>query len=140
MFAVGCARDVRICAVNSTSWEELPLQGRPVREIAYIGNGKDADLVISFADGSRGTVGSHRVTINSAAPVRLTIESLDDLNVAVRVTGEGLAVGSGRLLNDFADDETFGAEIRDGVARWATPGRHEIGVAAPIELELTGLE
>jgi len=122
--------------MTDATWEALPLNNRPIREIVYHGNGKDADLVITFADGSTGTVTSRHVTITSAVSTQLTIESLDDLNLAIRIAGPGLAIASGRVCNYYDDHEEFGPEFRDDVAKWAAPGNHDLGIVTPVELEL----
>ncbi|QIS14558.1 hypothetical protein [Nocardia arthritidis] len=126
--------------MSEAPWEALPLHNKPVREIVYSGNGKDAELVLTFPDGSTGTVPSHHVSITSVVPIQLTIESLDDLNLAVRITGEALAVDAARVLNYYADDEAGGSEFLEDVAKWATPGRHDIDIVTPVEIELTATE
>ncbi|AHH20354.1 hypothetical protein NONO_c55740 [Nocardia nova SH22a] len=113
------------------------MQDRVIREIGYFGNGKDGDLVITFADGSTGTVPSHHVSIDFSAPMRLTISSVDDLNLAVRITGEGLRLTAGRVANNDADDERYEQEFRDEVAEWVAPGDHSLGIVTPVELEMT---
>ncbi|NNH72784.1 hypothetical protein HLB23_23450 [Nocardia uniformis] len=116
------------------------MSNKPVREIVYAGNGKDAELTITCSDGSTGTVASRHVLISSTAPMQLTISSLDDLNLAVRISGLGLAIAAGRVANYDADDEEFGARFRDDVAQWAEPGCHDLGIVTPVELELTAIE
>ncbi|WP_040737326.1 hypothetical protein [Nocardia tenerifensis] len=122
--------------MTDAEWETLPVQDRAVQEIGYFGNGKDADLVITFADGSTGTVPSRHVSITSSTTMQLTISSLDDLNLAVRITGEGLAIAAGRVANYAADDELYGPRFRDDLAQWTMPGRHSVGTVTPVELEL----
>ncbi|MGW4846580.1 hypothetical protein [Nocardia brasiliensis] len=122
--------------MTDAQWETLPVQDKVVEEIGYFGNGKDADLVVKFADGSTGTVPSHHVSIASSASIQLTISSLDDLNLAVRITGKDLSITTGRVVNYDADHEHYGSEFRDDVAQWGTPGRHSLGIVTPVELEL----
>ncbi|WP_157762172.1 hypothetical protein [Nocardia yamanashiensis] len=123
--------------MTGAPWEELPLRNRQVREILYSGNGKDADLIISFADGSTGTIPSHHVSITSSAPIQMTIVSEDDLNLAVRITGVDLAVASAKVVNYDFDDAEYGPRFQVDIAKWATPGRHGIGIVTPVELELS---
>ena len=134
-------RYVKIPHVREVQWEALPLHNEPVREIVYSGNGKDAELVLTFPDGSTGTVPSHHVSIASAAPIQLTIESLDDLNLAVRISGTALAVAAARVVDYYFDDEAEGrAEFLEDVAKWATPGRHDLGIVTPVDIELTAAD
>ncbi|MFE3190184.1 hypothetical protein ACFXHA_14325 [Nocardia sp. NPDC059240] len=122
--------------MTATCWEPLPLSNKPVREILYSGNGKDGDLTISYADGSTGTVGGQHVSISCIGPVQLTVESLDDLNLAIRLVGAGLTISSGRIVNHYTRDDALAAEFRDDLGRWVEGGCRDLGIVTPVELEL----
>lgn len=126
--------------MSEAPWEALPLHNMPVREISYTGNGKDADLVLTFLNGSTGTVPSRHVSITSSAPIQLVIQSLDDLNLGVRISGANLAVAVATVCNFYADDKPGATEFREDVAKWATPGHHDIGIVTPVEIQLTATE
>ncbi len=121
--------------MTDNHWKDLPIADKPIREIVYAGNGKDADLIITFADGSGGTVTSHYGSITSNSPTQLTIEALDDRDLAIRITGPDLVIASGRVHN--YDDDEWTPEFRDDVAKWAEPGKHDLSIETPVQLELT---
>jgi hypothetical protein len=124
---------------NKTSWVSLPHTDEPLRSVTHVGNGKDADIVIEFADGRRIELGVATVRVEADRGVVIETSALDDLSLEISYTGPNLLLRHGRI--GFSDDERWRAEIVDSARAWIESGcGGELSYAVYVELRLASAQ
>lgn len=125
-------------STRGTGWVPILTEPAPLREVIVSGNGKDADLTISLADGRRFEMGAADVTVSADGPVTVRFKRIDDVNAEIRYSGADLEVRSARI--SFGPDGTD--EFRDDVSEWlessphANPYRDSLGYCVDAEIVL----
>jgi hypothetical protein len=124
---------------RNTSWVSLPQADEPLGSVTHVGNGKDADMVIEFADGRRIELGVASVRVEADRGVLIETSALDDLNLEISYTGRNLSLRYGRI--GFRTDEKWRAEFVDGARAWIESGcRGALSWVVHVELQLASAQ
>lgn len=101
-----------------TNWVDFPLIGNRLTSVRYQGSGKDAELVLAFADGRRVTLPVGRARVETDCGIIVTVSRLDDVSLSIEYTGPDLQLASARFgwPGDSRDEADFRADARSWLA------------------------
>jgi hypothetical protein len=131
--------------VNATGWVTLPFVGAQLKSVTHIGNGKDAELRLMFASGSRVTLPVSRVRVETDRGVVVDVSGRGDAELLIDYSGADIYLHSGQFTiddggYDYMLAEFLGemlAEFLDEAQSWvAAGGDKELRWAVRVELRL----
>jgi len=121
---------------NVTSWVTLPFVGERLASVVHFGNGKDADLELTFASGRRATLPVSAVRVEADRGVVVDVSSWDDVSLRIEYFGPDLSLHSGRFGVPDYDDE-FDAGFLAVAESWLAAGcQEELRWVVEVELRL----
>jgi hypothetical protein len=139
--SAGVRRDDVLCGgqmviANAIGWVTLPFVGEPLKSVIHIGNGKDAELQLTFASGSSVTLAVSRVRVEADRGVVVDVSGGGDNGLRVEYSGPNLYLHSGRFAFP-EDDASMTAEFLDAAQSWlAAGGNDELWWVVEVELRL----
>ena len=78
-------------------WIEMPMMGERLESVRFLGNGKDAELVLAFAGGRLVTLPVSRSRVEVGSGIIVDVSSLDDVSICIEYAGPDLHLRSGRF-------------------------------------------
>lgn len=120
--------------MDDTTWFHLPFAGEPLASLTHIGNGKDADIVLKFANGKHKEFGASHVRVETDHGIVVEVSPIDDMTLTSTYTGNGLWLRRGRI--HFTDDERWLEEFLDDARAWAESDYRALGYVVNAELWL----
>jgi hypothetical protein len=92
-------------SADQGGWHSVLAGPAPLADVVIVGSGKDADILITLADGRELSMGADDVTVSADSSVQARITRLDDVNIQIRYCGPGLVARSVRVKYDSRDPE-----------------------------------
>jgi hypothetical protein len=121
---------------NSIGWVTLPFVGAPLKSVIHMGNGKDADLQLTFASGSIVTLPVSRVRVEADRGVVVDVSGWGDLELRIEYSGPNFYLHSGRFTFPENTGSTT-AEFLDEAQSWLAEGcNREFLWVVKVELHL----
>jgi hypothetical protein len=113
---------------TATTWVDLPFADEALESVVHFGNGKDAELRLTFADGRRLVfdVGAVRVEVDGGVVVETS--RWDDVSLIIDYRSADLRLRSAQIGYE-TERAAEAREFRDSVRAWLAEGYD------PVELE-----
>jgi hypothetical protein len=125
-----------IGSMDVASWVTLPFAGERLESVVHFGNGKDAELVLTFVGGRRVTLLVNAVRVEADRGVVVDVSSWDDVSLRIEYLGSDLHLHSGRFGYPGPRDK-FDAEFLAEAESWLAAGcEKELLWVAKAELRL----
>jgi hypothetical protein len=122
--------------MDVASWVTLPFAGERLASVVHFGNGKDAELLLTFAGGPRVTLPVCAVRVEADRGVVVDVSSWDDVSLRIEYLGSDLYLHSGRF-GCPGDGEEFVAEFLAEAQSWLAAGcAEELRWVVKVELRL----
>jgi hypothetical protein len=119
------------------SWVTLPFAGERLASVVHFGNGKDADLTLTFAGGRRVVLPVSAVRVEADRGVVVDVSRWDDVSLRIEYLGSDLYLHSGRFGYPGNFDQ-FVAEFPAEAQSWLAAGcEEELLWVVEVELRLT---
>src|SRR5215468_9959882 len=113
------------------SWVTLPFAGERLESVVHFGNGKDAELTLTFAGGRRAVLPVNAVRVEADRGVVVDVSRWDDVSLTIQFLGSDLYLHSGRF--GYPDDGEFLACAES----WLAAGcEEELSWTVEVELRL----
>lgn len=120
--------------MEPTAWVTLPWRDQPLRSVTHIGNGKQHELSIEFADGKRVDLASSTVRVEVDHGIVVETSPWGDTKLHIRYSGANLVLTGGRIGFDRESAATF----PDDAQIWIEASSHdELLYTVDAELQLT---
>lgn len=112
--------------MNVATWVSLPFAGERLESVVHFGNGKDAELRLTFAGGRRVTldISASVVRVKADRGVVVEVSSWDDVSLVIKYLGPDLHLHSGRFGFPGGGDEWV-AEFLAQARSWLAAGCEE---------------
>jgi hypothetical protein len=118
------------------SWVTLPFAGERLESVVHFGNGKDADLTLTFVGGRRVVLLVDAVRVETDRGVVVDVSSWDDVSLYIEYLGSDLYLHSGRLGYP-GDHDNFVDEFLALAQSWLAAGcEEELLWTVDVELRL----
>jgi hypothetical protein len=123
-----------------SNWVTLPFAGERLASVVHFGNGKDADLLLTFAGGRRVTLPVSGVRVEADRGVVVDASRWDDVSLRIEYLGSDLYLHSGRFGCPGDRDEflaRFVASFPAEAQSWLAAGcEKELPWTVEVELRL----
>ena len=120
--------------MDVANWIAMPLAGERLESVVFFGNGKDAELGLTFADGRRVTLPTSAVRVEVDGGIVVDLSSWDDISMRIDYRGPDLHLHSGRF--GFPDGEED-ADFLEAAQSWLAEGCEEdLGWVVEVEMRL----
>jgi hypothetical protein len=114
----------------------LPFAGERLESVVHFGNGKDAELTLTFASGRRVIVPVDGLRVEVDRGVVVDVSRWDDVSLVIKYLGPDLHLHSGRLGYEDDHDE-WTAEFLAETRAWLAAGcEKELSWTVEVELRL----
>lgn len=118
------------------SWVTLPFAGERLASVVHIGNGKDAELWLTFASGRRVMLPVSAVRVEADRGVVVDASGWDDVSLRIEYLNPDLYLHSGRFGYPGDRDE-YVAEFLAQAQSWLAAGcEKELTWVVKVELHL----
>jgi len=118
------------------SWVTLPFDGERLASVVHFGNGKDADLTLTFAGGRRVVLPVSALRVEADRGVVVEVSRWDDVSLIIEYLGTDLYLHSGRFGYPGAGDQ-FDVEFIPDAQSWLAAGcEKELLWVVEVELRL----
>jgi hypothetical protein len=123
-------------SIDVANWVTLPFAGERLASVVHFGNGKDAELLLTFAGGRRVTLPVNAVRVEVDRGVVVDASRWDDVSIRIEYLSSDLYLHSGRFGYPGDSDE-FAAEFLVGAQAWLAAGcEKELLWVVKVELRL----
>jgi hypothetical protein len=110
--------------MDVASWVTLPFAGERLASVVHMGNGKDADLLLTFADGRRVMLPVSAMRVEAGQGIVVDVSRWDDVSMRIEYLGSDLYLHSGRFGYP-GDYDQFVAEFPAAAQSWLAAGCEE---------------
>jgi len=118
------------------SWVTLPFAGERLTSVVHFGNGKDADLTLTFAAGRRVVLPVGTVRVETDRGVVVEVTRWDDVSLRIEYLGPDLHLRGGRFGYP-GDYDKFVDEFLASAQAWLAAGcEKELLWVVEVELHL----